>query len=77
MKYLADIEDNVAGVHIKSFGVCSITGKEYQVKKSLSGSKFQWTNYKNKMTLHGKNNLTKSSICLCSMGGKIKFEKNL
>lgn len=75
-QYLADIDDNISGVHLKNFGVCSITGKECQVEKSLSGSKFQWIDYEKKMSLNSKNNLTRNSICLCPLGGKIKLEEN-
>lgn len=72
-EYLADVDDNIAGTHLKFFGKCSRIDKSCQLESSLRGTKCQWINYRKEMKLLGKNNLTKDSTCLCPLGGKIKF----
>ena len=68
----AEITDNIAGVNIKSFGECSILGKECQVEEALNGNKFIWQIPVENGDSEEESYITKNSVCLCPLGGIIK-----
>lgn len=66
----ATVKDNLGGINIKSFGLCSIKGK-CQADLELSGKPLQWINSIPNVKVCGNKTLTEKSKLLCPFGGII------
>lgn len=68
-KLQATEEDKQPNTNIKPFGVCSV------LRSSCSPSPVKWDNTSD-FEIEGKKELLDSSICQCSIGGKISVVKS-